>query len=227
MEQVEDKEIRDDCLGVKKVVNRNDNNGYFLNKKSDQSVEEKLLGGIRERKRSRNCFDSSEDDQDLEYSEKNKKPRNICNARQKVAKVTSPLPAEFKNEIQEMGGTDIKLIIQKNLFSTDTDSGQNRFSIPMKQIREKFLNDKEESILDQRFKDMHVVPLMVPLIEPNLEKTQINFRKWETNSSYVLSKPWNGIRDRNGLKPKMEMQLLSFRVDGELNLALVKVSDGE
>ncbi|KAK1402010.1 hypothetical protein POM88_001615 [Heracleum sosnowskyi] len=190
-----------DYLEGKKVVEGNDNNGYFLNKKSDPFVEEKAFDG-------------------------EKKPRTICNARHKVFKVASPLPVVFKNEIQEMGGSDIKLIIQKYLFSADTEGGQNRFSIPMKQIRENFLTDEEESILDQRFKDNHVVPLMVPLIEPNLEKAQINFRKWAVNSSYVLSSPWNQIIDRNELMAKMEMQLWSFRVDGALNFAMVKVSDG-
>ncbi|KAK1370636.1 hypothetical protein POM88_036728 [Heracleum sosnowskyi] len=214
-------------LESKKVVEGNDNNGYFPNKKSDPFVEEKTFDGVRGKKRSRKCFDLSKDDQDFEYSEKEKKPRTICNARHKVFKVASPLPVVFKNEIQEMGGTDVKLIIQKNLFSADTEGGQNRFSIPMKQIRENFLTDEEESILDQRFKDNHVVPLMVPvLIEPNLEKAQINFRKWAVNSSYVLSSPWNEIRDRNDLMAKMEMQLWSFRVDGALNFSMVKVSDG-
>ncbi|KAK1364834.1 hypothetical protein POM88_040395 [Heracleum sosnowskyi] len=215
-----------DYLEGKKVVEGNDNNGYFPNKKSDPFGEQKAFDGARGKKRSRKCFDLSKDDQDFEYSEKEKKPRTICNARHKIFKVASPLPVVFKNEIQEMGGTDIKLIIQKNLFSADTEGGQNRFSIPMRQIRENFLTVEEESILDQRFKDNHVVPLMVPLIEPNLKKAQINFRKWAVNSSYVLSSPWNEIRDRNELRAKMEMQLWSFRVDGALNFAMVKVSDG-
>ncbi|XP_017218046.1 uncharacterized protein LOC108195580 [Daucus carota subsp. sativus] len=214
-----------DYVEGKKVGKWNDYNGDFLNKKSDL-VQGEVFSCVRKGKRSRKFFDSFEDDQDYDYCfEQKKKPRvrSICNARQKVVSVTSPLPVEFKNKIQEIRGTDIKLMIQKYLFSTDMDDNQNRFSIPMKQIREDFLTDEEENILDQRIKNNHVMPMVVPLIEPNLEKTQINFRKWAVNSSYVLSSPWNDIRDRNALKVNMEMQLWSFRVDGALNLALVKV----
>ncbi|KAK1391234.1 hypothetical protein POM88_010290 [Heracleum sosnowskyi] len=158
-------------------------------------------------------------DDDEDY-EKEEKPRNKIVAKMnKVVAEIVPLPVQFENRIQEMGGDNVKLIIQKHLFKCDTRKDQNRFSIPIKQIRkdaEGFLTENEVLSL----------PITVPLIEPDLNLSQIDIRKWNYSgsSSYMLSGPWSAVRNRNKLQDGMLLQLWSFRVDGLLCLALVKVS---
>ena len=82
-----------------------------------QVVNEKVLG------KKRKCYDLK--DQDFEYSEKKeKKARNNVNVRNNVVE-TAPLPVEFANEIQRLGGTDVKLLIQKTLSATDLNTCEN------------------------------------------------------------------------------------------------------
>ena len=55
------------------------------------------------------------------------------------------LPPKFQDTIKVMGGRDELLVIQKKLFKTDITKGNNRFSIPLRQIMwTDFLNEEEK-----------------------------------------------------------------------------------
>lgn len=192
-------------------------NGKRYDDDRDYSCNKKVLLDLKGKKRLNNYYDSK----NYKYSKKKgkEKTRNNVVAKNKVVEI-APLQLELKNRIQQMGGDDVKLVIQKHMFAADIESTQNRFSIPVKQIRE----DAKDFLTEN---ELLLVPIEVPLIEPNLNLTKIVIRKWNysnKSSSYALSGPWNQITLRNNLEAGMEMQLWCFRVDGKLNLALVKVS---
>ncbi|GKV30526.1 hypothetical protein SLEP1_g39329 [Rubroshorea leprosula] len=73
------------------------------------------------------------------------------------------MPPEFKNLIEEMGGSEEKLLIQKILFKTDLSKSHNRLQIPENQVMADFLTEEEERKLDEK-------GLNVELIEPCLKK---------------------------------------------------------
>ncbi|CAK9146666.1 unnamed protein product [Ilex paraguariensis] len=128
------------------------------------------------------------------------------------------LPVQFKNLIQNMGGSQEMLIIQKPLYKTDLSRNHGRLSIPRKQIKNDFLTPEEKMLLNES-------ELKVKLIEPCLDDCYIHLRKWEmkTSSIYVLVNNWNEVLSKNGLEEGMVVQLWSFRVNLQLCLAHVVV----
>lgn len=152
---------------------------------------------------------------------------------------TSPaMPIEFRNKIVQLAGpnaiiSDEILLIQKSLTSSDVRKSQNRLSIPGKQIGDvKFLTDEEERLLSSR-NGKNVGSLdNVMIIEPSLEASQVSFRRWDMDkdngsrsSSYVITKTWNGIKERNQLEEKMVVQVWALRVGEKLWLVLVRLPD--
>ncbi|KAL4378448.1 hypothetical protein GQ457_02G029650 [Hibiscus cannabinus] len=139
------------------------------------------------------------------------------------------MPEAFKICIQDMGGTEIKLVIQKFIRVTDLDPQQNRMSMPLKQVRCEFLNEVEKEKLSRR------QAIQVVFVEPRVVVSELNLNKWDvgkTSSSYVLNGPWhkNVVKNNeDSLKPTAVVQIWSFRVgtDSKLGFALVKVRDGE
>ncbi|KAL2541628.1 putative B3 domain-containing protein [Abeliophyllum distichum] len=148
-----------------------------------------------------------------------------------------PLPIEFKNAIVELAqGTTVseeKLVIQKTLFTTDTDKYQNRFSIPVNQIREEFLTEQEKINLTKyaSISSTRKMAMEVKIIDPLLSVTTVELKNWEmkkyagpSSFSYVLNKTWGEICTDNKLEKGSIVQLWAVRVDGELLFALVKLS---
>ncbi|KAL4378282.1 hypothetical protein GQ457_02G029370 [Hibiscus cannabinus] len=139
------------------------------------------------------------------------------------------MPEAFKICIQDMGGTEIKLVIQKFIRVADLDPQQNRMSMPLKQVRCEFLNEVEKEKLSRR------QAIQVVLVEPRVVVSELNLNKWDvgkTSSSYVLNGRWHkNVVKNNGdsLKPSAVVQIWSFRVgtNMQLGFALVKVRDGE
>ncbi|KAF3439327.1 hypothetical protein FNV43_RR17604 [Rhamnella rubrinervis] len=139
------------------------------------------------------------------------------------------LPTSFVNLIQAMGGSEVKLVIEKNLFKSDLDKGLNRLSIPCSQIKNEFLSQQEKEKMALRTMQndgKHHQGLDVWVIEPCLNLSTLCLKKWDFNSSssYVLIKNWNNVADKNKLKPKMTVQLWSFRLITTLCFALVNLS---
>ncbi|CAB4297861.1 unnamed protein product [Prunus armeniaca] len=60
------------------------------------------------------------------------------------------MPQDMKNMISRSGGGDLKLVIEKELFDTDVADNNQQFSIPMKQVKEDFLSEKDQTELKLR-----------------------------------------------------------------------------
>ncbi|KDP23740.1 hypothetical protein JCGZ_23573 [Jatropha curcas] len=146
-------------------------------------------------------------------------------------------PPELQRKIDGKGGVDSKLVIMKELFQSDLDYDKNRLQIPWKQIQNlNFLTEDEKISLNS-----HEV-VDVTLMEPCGHESEMVIRQWNMRSSgiYCLTTSWNRVLDRNltivdetnGEIVKMKefklndvIQLWSFRVNGKLWLALIKVWD--
>ncbi|KAE8008253.1 hypothetical protein FH972_004783 [Carpinus fangiana] len=166
-----------------------------------------------------------------EKSRKTKKQmKNPTEIKQEVPDRPLPcIPTEFKDKIMGLQGSDINLVIQKELTSTDTNASQARLSIPRGQMRYDFLSREEQVSLDEK-EGTHCKGMEVPLIEPSLQVSTIFLKKWKNsnrviNKNYMLSKPWIKVTKRNQLKPSNTIQLWSFRVDQKLHLALIKLEN--
>lgn len=121
----------------------------------------------------------------------------------------SVLPVEFKNKIQELGVpiSEVSLVIEKQLYSTDLSEKHMRLSIPVKQVAntDEFLTPHEKEILDTRDSCNRRTQIKFNLIEPSLEQCSIHLAKWPMNSSssYVLLNDWTSVYKRNELKVNM------------------------
>ncbi|XP_050289206.1 B3 domain-containing protein At1g32030-like [Quercus robur] len=160
------------------------------------------------------------------------KPNNRKNKRSKSGvPIELNLPFEYKNFIKTVKGFEELLLIQKALYPTDIAKMENRLSMPLGQIRAKFLREEEKQDLDQ-----HRMEVEVPFIEPSGTFNKAFLRQWDMkkasgskSSMYVLKKNWNDIVMANKLKEDDVVQVWSFRLekDDQLCLALVVVRSAE
>ena len=159
-----------------------------------------------------------------------KKPKRVKrqSKRQRGLELMVPdMPIEFKDKITELDGSDVKLVIQKELFPTDLSSHQDRLAIPRGQIKAEFLTEEEQVKLDEKEEDgKHYKGMVVQLIEPSLQNSSIKLKIWKLghSNSYVLSSPWKTVADRNKLISGDILQLWSFRVNLKLHFALVRLA---
>ncbi|KAJ9128945.1 hypothetical protein P3X46_034302 [Hevea brasiliensis] len=139
------------------------------------------------------------------------------------------MPDEWWDKIRTKGGTDVKLVIMKQMFATDLNPHHDRLSIPFKQIRDSiFLTEDEKSKLKEQKENIPVT-----LMEPCGDESKILLRQWnlKSSSTYVLTSSWKKVLERNHqgsswkFKQNNIVQLWSFRRNGELWLALFKVGD--
>ncbi|KAK6945281.1 B3 domain-containing protein At2g31720-like [Dillenia turbinata] len=137
------------------------------------------------------------------------------------------LPRQFRNEIAEKyRGTQIVLVIQKQIFKSDVDRGHNRFSVPVRQVRKEFLTEEEKRKLNDE--DLPVV-----LIQPSLESIEMNMKTWvmpkenrKASSSYMLKTKWGEVVRKNKIEEGDIVQLWAFRTErttSTLGFALVKI----
>lgn len=140
------------------------------------------------------------------------------------------LPLVFKEKMEQMGGCEVKLVIQKELTMSDVDKDQSRLSIPIGKIEENFLTPTEELSLDyvpQKKKGRKkIVGMHVSVLDPNLILYKdMCFKKWKmvTGEVYIITNKWNELVAENRFKAKKKVQLWSFRCRGELYFALVKL----
>ncbi|KAF7847529.1 hypothetical protein BT93_L2871 [Corymbia citriodora subsp. variegata] len=174
------------------------------------NVQETWRGAQNCKKRSR-VFDSTETHGSDRVS---KKPKKI--QKKNVVELMEPreLPTIFMDKVIEMGGREVRLVVQKKLSATDMNPSQSRLSIPKSQILQGFLSDQEIRTLDS--KDGIRVLLIDPCLELHQGKT----------FSYVLTERWNAVahpHKPNGLEKDAMVQLWSFRLDGTLRFCLTKV----
>ncbi|KAJ6894565.1 hypothetical protein NC652_028357 [Populus alba x Populus x berolinensis] len=141
-------------------------------------------------------------------------------------------PPDFSSQIksaisyQEGRDSEIKLRIMKQIFKTDMDKHQERFSMPLNQIKggHEFLNKMET-------KSTEVKLVELGLEGGNVHQSTMRLRRWQINStvSYVLTSNWNDVLDRNAGALKVDdiVQVYSFRRDQKLWLVLLKVRDAD
>ncbi|KAI4387265.1 hypothetical protein MLD38_005109 [Melastoma candidum] len=132
------------------------------------------------------------------------------------------VPGWLEAMVRELGGSEVRLVVQKKLFESDVTSGQSRFSIPMGKIVQSFLTGGESALLDNGHK------IEVSLIQPCGKTSELLLGKWRltSSSSYVLTKNWTSVwkEPRNCLEKGMEVQLWSYRIKGKLCFWLVNMS---
>jgi hypothetical protein len=136
------------------------------------------------------------------------------------------MPTKFEDKIKGMQGSDIMLVIQKELTPSDLKANNNRLTIPSGQMKHEFLNKEEQVRLQDKEADgIHFKGMKVPLIEPGLQESTILLKEWQVGNTkpYVLSNPWIKVAERNKLKSSDTIQLWSFRVNQSLHLALIKL----
>ncbi|KAF8042397.1 hypothetical protein BT93_A0890 [Corymbia citriodora subsp. variegata] len=185
------------------------------------NVQENWKGVAQNCKKRSRVFDSTETHDSDRVSKKPKKSQ-----KKNVVDLMGPreLPTIFMDKVMEMGGRDVRLVVQKKLSATDMNPSQSRLSIPKSQILQGFLSDQEIRTLES--KD----GIRVFLIDPCLELHQgLQLKKWCYGSktfSYVLTERWNEVahpHKPNGLEKDAMVQLWSFRQDGTLRFCLTKV----
>ncbi|KAG6397855.1 hypothetical protein SASPL_139305 [Salvia splendens] len=164
------------------------------------------------------------------------KPKRVRRPLPPPLREKPPLPAEFYTTIKEMAlakkavATEAKLVIQKQLTSTDLSSGHNRLSIPFNNIENDFLTEEEKQYLLGQDEKKKKLFLEVEILQPSLEVETVRFCRWDmpkengkTSSTYAIRGKWNAIVNNNDLILGMTVQLWCFRVDRELCFALVSV----
>ncbi|KAJ7950579.1 B3 domain-containing protein [Quillaja saponaria] len=100
--------------------------GLEIGGRSVSGFEEFHFRGLN--KSSKRCFPSQEKYKEGETtiaSPMKKKQRRVVDL-----EAQPELPVEFRNKIKELGGSEIKLVIQKELFGTDLNPNNGRFLNP-------------------------------------------------------------------------------------------------
>ncbi|XP_076954013.1 B3 domain-containing protein At2g32645-like [Bidens hawaiensis] len=132
--------------------------------------------------------------------------------------------------VNGLKGTELTLVIQKVLFTSDTKKVLNRLNMPIIQLEtDKFLTEGEKRVLDRSEGE-----IKVRVLGPTLEmyENQMKLRKWRMSSTenYVLTTNWYRFRSKNKLflKRKSKIQVWSFRgVDQQLWFAVACVEEPE
>ncbi|KAI4356454.1 hypothetical protein L6164_000476 [Bauhinia variegata] len=141
---------------------------------------------------------------------------------------TPPLAKEFMKKINELGGTEITFLIQKALFPTDLSQQHNRLSMPIKQMKsDEFLRESELHLVESKENKNKDHVLNVPLLQPSsLEvwESGITLKRWDMSGIYALIGSWFRMVMANGLEENDIIQVWSFRVQGQLWMALVKLN---
>ncbi|KAI3744255.1 hypothetical protein L1987_57332 [Smallanthus sonchifolius] len=174
---------------------------------------------------------------------KSKRPRSTSapedgQPRRKVPKkaVRTPVVSNEATErlkefvVNELKGTDMKLVIQKNLYHSDTIQSQNRLSMPMNQLEtDDFLTVDEKKILD--IKNPKENEIEVSLVGPTLEMycLPMKLKMWHMASTmnYVLKTHWFEFWEDNAeyLQEDVKIQVWSFRIDEKLCFAIACVDE--
>ncbi|KAF2315587.1 hypothetical protein GH714_040096 [Hevea brasiliensis] len=131
------------------------------------------------------------------------------------------LPSDLRRRMEEMNGTEIELVIMKQLSQTDLSKNHNRISMPLKQIINEFLTVEEKEKLNHREgKRLKGIDVMVVGPSESDDATKMRLKKWDmnTSSSYTLVSGWYSLVKANKelLKENAIAQFWSFRIKGEL-----------
>jgi hypothetical protein len=161
-----------------------------------------------------------------ERSNKPWKKRKINN--DQIQEERPELPLAFKEKIEELKGSDVMLVIQKELTMCDLTDNHRRLSIPVKQvINEKFLEPNEKSFLHYRKEGRkRRIGISVSVLDPSLELWErMSIKKWRmvNSDTYNITDDWYKLVEKNNLKEGQKVQVWSFRRHRQLCFALVKL----
>ncbi|KAJ0764000.1 putative DNA-binding pseudobarrel domain superfamily [Helianthus annuus] len=130
--------------------------------------------------------------------------------------------------VSEMKGTDVKPVIQKMLYKSDTLKTQNRLNMPFNQLQtNKFLTEDERQIVESDVPKENNIE--VSLLGPTLEmyKLKMELTMWPMLSTYnyVLKINWYQFwfDNKKHLKEGSKIQVWSFRRDQQLCFAIMCV----
>ncbi|GKD18937.1 B3 domain-containing protein, DNA-binding pseudobarrel domain protein [Tanacetum coccineum] len=152
--------------------------GFVVSKHTnvkEKDKSKKLKGGTKRKRSSRNDEDG-----------KKKKVKKVV-----VSNEVTTLLKEFI--IDEIMGSDMKLVIQKTLFESDLKRSQNRLNMPFKQVEtHDFLMDEEKRFLGKKTDDAEIE---VRLVGSNLQmfKKPMYLKIWSmTNTNNYWAKTQYG-----------------------------------
>ncbi|XP_058203070.1 putative B3 domain-containing protein At3g24850 [Rhododendron vialii] len=147
------------------------------------------------------------------------------------------LPAELKDRIRALNGSDVIMVIEKTLYETDVNTGNGRLSLPARQIDMRFLTEEEKVFLATKQDGSKVTRIRSRIIGEGGMEQGICLCKWNMPKSlsenvsviYNLLSGWNDVLKAHELRNDKlcrhtTVQLWSFRVEGNLWFAFVKVS---
>lgn len=133
------------------------------------------------------------------------------------------IPIEFMNMIENLGGTDLRLIIQKGLCGTDLSKSHGRLSLPSSQWI------AEQDLFDYEFRNSGNNCVSLPLIDTKMRLWEsVSLKKWKLSKAIiVISGEWNDVAAVNGLKIKDVVQIWCFKFveTGRFGLAMVKIEN--
>ncbi|KAL9242543.1 hypothetical protein vseg_016533 [Gypsophila vaccaria] len=121
------------------------------------------------------------------------------------------LPVEYRQKIEELGGWDVRFVIQKKLYDADVSSSKSRLTMPYRQCRVDF-GKVEKTQVKLIHKDGNEVREMM-----------MTFLMWDKVSSYVFNGTWNNLVSLKGLKTNDVVQVWSFKLGAEFAFALLKL----
>ena len=192
---------QDDC-----VVNISSRNNEKQQKREEkQAINAKKIGKKR-------CFEV----EDVQEREKKKLKRSSNNHLKKATHstpLTPPqIPLKLKTKIDRREGIDVKLVIEKQIYASDLKRSQDRFTIPVNQIRNlSFLNEREQRVLKAE-----EGTVSVKVLEPCDHESNMVLKQWNLQNckTIALRTSWNALLNRNQdeFKEGDIVQLWSFRV---------------
>jgi hypothetical protein len=162
-------------------------------------------------------------------SSKKLKINNNNNDNVQLQEERPELPLAFKERIEQLAGSDVMLVIQKELTKCDLTENHGRLSIPKKQvINEKFLEPNEKSSLhyDRKEGRKTRIRMSVSVLDPSLELwDRMSIKKWRMVKceTYNITDDWYELVKKNNLKEGQKVQVWSFRRHRQLCFALVKL----
>lgn len=129
------------------------------------------------------------------------------------------MPTTMRDRIEEMGGYEINLVIQKQLTDTDLNKNEGRLSMPKKKLAFDFTTEEERNLLSQQ-ENKNKKGINVMIMNNMVEDIRsICLKKWKIGSGngdvYCLMTQWNAFVEETGLKSGQHIQLWCFRKDYE------------
>ncbi|KAK1425539.1 hypothetical protein QVD17_20892 [Tagetes erecta] len=143
--------------------------------------------------------------------------------------VSNEVTERLKDHIlNERKGTDLKLVIQKNLYPSDTRQGQNRLSMPINQLEtNEFLSADEKRILNNKVLKENEIEVLVMdgLAFECVVPMKLTMWHMASTVNYVLKTRWYEfwLANKDHLLCKSKIQVWSFRQDEKLCFAVVCV----